>query len=153
MSEVIIVLTLIIVLLLCVIMWNNQQNEATMNKALEGMWVASNDFCNRSGIGSMLLYIGPVAKVTSAYIIVLSKDTLILDERIDLHIKEFPILIQSQEVNKSLEIESESLEEMMPRYQQLILNIGEGKMTWKGIGEPTVYAEFYKDAISVANSI
>lgn len=50
----------LIVIVIIIILYNVYTNSKIINDQIEGLWIADEDFCNRTQIDGMMLYIGPI---------------------------------------------------------------------------------------------
>lgn len=158
---IVIALAIVIVLLVIVIVWNIHQTELTYQSTLNGMWIASTEFCNKSDIDGMMLYINSSGSKCSAYLIMYANNVIILSKNIEISFAWTPnlpnsILTKTAQIYEVIsEDEPESkldFNTIIPRNQTITLDISAGHMTWSSYDPEQLdivqYAEFYKDAIS-----
>lgn len=160
---IIIGLAVVIVVLIVLVVWNYTNTNGIFYNMLEGMWIASDEFCKKSDIDGMMLYIGPPSgRTCKAYLIMYSNNTIILQKQIEIAFG-FSLgssIIQNDIVKAACitEIEPETpddqltLDTILPKDQTIHLSIAQSKMVWSALDpeqeEIIQYAEFYKDNIS-----
>lgn len=89
--EIIIALVLIIIVIL---FYNVYITNKIYNDLYEGLWIADEDFCSKSQIDGLMIYIGPVYKSISgldprsqerkSYLIMYSNDSVIANKKINI---------------------------------------------------------------------
>lgn len=158
---IILCLAIVIVLLVMVVVWNIRQTALTFDSTLNGMWIASTEFCNKSDIDGMMLYINSSGSKCSAYLIMYANNVIILSKNIEIAFAWTPnlpnsILTKTAQIYEVIS-EDEPQDELdfnsiIPRNQTITLDISTGHMTWSSYDpeqdDIVQYAEFYKDAIS-----
>jgi hypothetical protein len=144
----------IIVILICVLVYiYNKCNKYTKD-FITGLWVANKDFCQRSGINGMLLYIGDESAVRPAYMIVYTDNVVVMSQKMDLTINLDIIKnVGTLEIDPLDDDNKTNISDMMPLKQHITIDFVKGKMLWqqKKDDELITYAELYKDNISVNN--
>ena len=145
-------------ILLIILIWNYTQSNKVFYTTLDGMWMASASFCNRSGIDGMMLYVGPdVGGYHKAYLLMYSDNHVVVSKAIELRFgMSLPSLIQKSVITKRVTITpqdpEDTLDDIMPSDQMVTLDLATGRMDWSAwdfeAGETRQYAEFYRDNIS-----
>jgi hypothetical protein len=144
--------------LLIILLWNSNQENKLFYSNLEGMWMASNAFCNKSGIDGMMLYIGPdVGGYHKGYILMYSGDAVVVSRAIELRFSySLPGVLFKSIFTKTATINAQADEDpitdIMPENQTIKMDLSRGCMEWTAWdsdqAEHVQYAEFYRDNIS-----
>lgn len=137
----------LIIILIIFIIYNYIEHNKYFKETLEGLWVADENFCRRSEIDGMLVYIGPYSSETgdhSAYSIMYIGD-VIVNKKFTIKFK-FSTTIPSFEKTGNILLETQENEKLdMPKEQNCVINLIDGKMTWST--DEKNYAELFKDHI------
>lgn len=156
------VVIIALIILLAIAIKNGSDLSHHTKDLLTGLWVGDPEFCNKSDIDGMMLYIGPdVGDSThKAYLIMHSNNSVILQKTINMTVSgASPNLFVSRTITRSLELSDSdddsdmSITSIMPLNQVLTIDTVLGKMTWTGLDESDkecVYAELYKDNLGSA---
>ena len=142
---------LLIILILIIMLYNYNVNSKMYNNVLEGMWSATEEFCKKSEIDGMIVYIGPKQKLNKrkAYLIIHSDNTIISSEEMTISTGiGFPGFLAQSKTTRKIKIETDL--DIMP--DDLIMELDyTGKMIWRAEnddGEMTSYADLLKDNLS-----
>lgn len=148
----------VVIILVIVLIWNSRQVTHVFQSNLAGMWIASNEFCERSGIDGMMVYIGPdIGGYHKAYLIMYSNNTVVLSRAIEIRFgMSMPKLFMNPVITKTITLScqdpDESLDEIMPEKQTLTMDLTCGRMEWTAWDDEQEdyrqYAEFYRDNVS-----
>jgi len=121
---------------------------------IEGMWVASDEFCSRADIDGMMVYIGPAEdfgvfeQTRRAYIIMHSDGVIIAAKNIEISMSGFlmspvPVSLNYKSITLTdMSDDKTSLDNIMPTSMQCELEMSQGKMSW--LDGDITYAELYK---------
>jgi hypothetical protein len=171
--EIIIALILLIII---IVIYNARENKKISNDILEGLWNGDENFCNKSQIDGMMVYIGPIisngwdprCQERKAYLIMYANNSIIANKKFNIVLQESfldkinpfiksnlykTIYLYDESPEEQLEAEVDDislihLSKIMPLIQNMELNLITGKMTWSDPNDETVYAELYKDNLS-----
>jgi hypothetical protein len=113
---------------------------------LEGLWMANDNFCAKSDVDGMLLFVGPrngFFDSRNAYIIIYANDKIVLNEKLVMSLSAWPA---SDYVEKKVSFSGTDIEKIWPAGMKMKLDVGAGHMILES--DDTVYAELYKDTIS-----
>ena len=150
------IFAIIIVIILIILWYINMREIVTIyDEIMEGLWIANEEFCASSDIDGMLVFIGPrigyFSETRKVYIIMFAGNKIAVNEKIEIEISNpFILPILANKIQRQILIVSKNVEKIMPKSMTLTLNIGSGSMTWET--EDTVYAELYKDNLSLKSS-
>jgi hypothetical protein len=147
-KKTIIIASVIVLIIIFVLIWyvNHTGVLEIYDNFMEGLWIASDDFCKRSDIDSMLLFIGPRESDTyKAYMIIFAENKIALNEKLEIRMPYWGMIAQN-DIENQLDINNESLGKIMPLKLSAKIDIGNGKMVWEN--DDIVYAELYKDTLS-----
>jgi hypothetical protein len=119
---------------------------------MEGLWIASDEFCNKSEIEGMLLFIGPrtgfLNESRRAYLIMYAENKIVINEKLTMHISGYGNIWPIRgDVCCDVELDNKTLEKFMPAELTMKVNIGSGSMILEN--DSTVYAELHKDTLSL----
>jgi hypothetical protein len=133
----------IIVLLL---VWIYYSQHRDWNTFCEGLWIAGDDFCVRSDIEGMMIYIGPNIETwcekRKAFMIVYTNHTVVSCSLL-LTING---LCSRKKISVEPDADADSQPSILPENLSAVVSMASGKMTW--YHDDTIYAELYKDAAS-----
>lgn len=123
---------------------------------MNGMWMASDDFCKRSDIDGMLIYIGPAERAfltntRKAYLIMHAEGAIVAAKNIDIKFSGISVSpISPFEYTRTITLTDNDdedspiqLEDMMPTTLKCITCVSQGSMIWVD-DEGTSYAELFK---------
>ncbi len=149
----------VLFLLIIIIIWcyTRKNNSKIYNDLMEGLWIANDDFCNRSEIDGMLVFIGPSddgwfsSENRRIYIIMNASNKIALNEKFEMNLSGFGL--GGSNINKTFKLTdlSGKKSSIFPAEMIMKLDLGLGKMSWEF--DDTTYAELYKDNISRIQSL
>lgn len=163
----------IIIMLMVIVAYYTTRTES-YSQIIEGLWIASEDFCKRSDLGGMLIYIGP--KISSspetrmAYVIMYVSNSVLTSKSVKIIISDniIPCGFGYGLIHKTITFDELELDDMksnnnnfnisdiMPNKLDVEIDIPHGKMIWKAYEaesdefndssktEKTIYAELFK---------
>jgi hypothetical protein len=167
MNKVLIGILIVIVILLIFNLWNFSNIKSDL---FEGLWNASDEFCKKSEIDGMMIYIGPLINFYSnkrkAYLIMHSENNVVVNKKFEISFSSgLSSIITSLFVTNTFyknvylydtELESNSdvndsssipLTEIMPLEQSVKIIVSDAHMIWTGIGKKDTeetFADLYK---------
>lgn len=160
----------IVLVVILIIMYNAYTIKSAADNLLEGMWVASEEFCNESEIDGMFIYIGPPDSSKwerKAYLIMHADNAVITNKKLLINYSNgsifdyFNPLISGLDFYGSISIKEDKdddeldgiseageipLSEIMPSDMEVELDMTTGKMIWAA--DDTIYARLFKDNIA-----
>lgn len=155
-----------IIILMVIISKNRSVSYDILNTGVTGLWMGDPEFCRKSEIDGIMIYIGPKIEdlgAHKAYMIMYANNAIILQKSIQISIAtpsglglftaleiESNIILNDDDSLSSEQTDSQSLAGIMPLNQQMKYSPTLGKMTWTGLdddGQSVVYAEFYRDNV------
>lgn len=133
------ILIAVIIVLVLIIIVQKYKSTKNYNDFYEGLWIASDEFCELSQIDGMMIYIGELNyNKRKAYLIMHSNGQIILNKK---------IIISHSRFNDNIYLsfdqnDDEDEEFIMPLKQKVTINVKKGFMTWEN--NDVTYAEFIK---------
>jgi hypothetical protein len=128
----------------------NSKSPDFVYKYLDGLWVGDEEFCKRADIEGMLVYILTTKdpKVKKASIIMYANNMVVENKVVILTFDESEKIDDYENISLELKIKQKGNKlEIMPKEQDVVLNMVTGKMVWKK--DDTSYAELTKDNLSI----
>jgi hypothetical protein len=153
----------VIIIVLLIMVWRGTTTTQLLHDGIMGMWLADENFCAKSEIDGMMIYIGPnESGVHNAHLLLYSNNAIIAQCDLTINVRPHiytnfnnisrmtatATLASSDYDNNSDAID---LETIMPLQQTLVYEPATGHMTWTGLdrdGKETLYADFYRDNIA-----
>jgi hypothetical protein len=151
----------VILIIILIVFWclhsNRTSNHNALSSGITGLWVGDADFCRKSEIDGIMIYIGkPIDKIHKAYIIMYANNAIIMQKSIELCIMSAVVtssnnsnLVGTVKITEDEKQDDDStlLSSVMPSNQTICWQPAIGKMTWTGSDDDTIYAEFYRDNV------
>jgi len=148
--QIILIAIIVVLLIACFYLYKTSNNNPDfIYNYLDGLWIADDEFCKKSGIDGIMVYIVPTdnAKIKKASLIMHTNNNIVENKVITLNFEDLKNK-DYENVKLNLEIESETeIDYIMPDEQTVTLNITTGTMTWEN--DDTQYAVLIKDNLSV----
>lgn len=155
-SEIFVAVICVLVIIIFVMFVNNKNyNSELYDQYIQGLWIADEDFCKRSDIDEMMVYVGPlVESYRKAFLMMYSGDKVMVAKQFQIEAEDDNILQQfkiSDIMKKNITLSDDSedaimniyIADVMPEDLIMEMSIKEGRMTWMSDDE-TVYANLYK---------
>mgnify|MGYP001346132316 CR=1 FL=1 len=169
-NKILVAVAIIFIIILIVIMIKNRSiQHDVLNIGITGLWMGDPDFCRKSEIDGIMIYIGPKIEgidAHKAYIIMYADNAIILQKSIQISVApttsfslfattefESQITLSDDDSSTDDQSDSQSLAGIMPLNQQMKYSPVSGMMTWTGLdddGRSVVYANFYRDNVGSA---
>lgn len=136
-------ITLILIVLL-VVMWYNISRLQT--DFLEGMWIADEDFCAKSDVDGIMLYIGSGYSEHKCHLIMHANNKVIVNTSFHISVWYWPTF--GSQLSGSISISEDYMTEVFPLAQQFKLSLITGELIWSH--DDTITLDLFKDNISSA---
>ncbi len=138
----------LILIIVCLIIYFWYTNQKNLNIFYEGLWIAGDNFCSRSDLDGMMIYIGPkLEKNTRKAFMVLYTDSNVISQQLILTISGFG---SRKKIKIQCDPDSDHIETILPELLVAYVNMTTGHMVW--YCDDVMYAELYKDSLSTAEA-
>lgn len=135
---------LIVVIVIIIITWYNNHY---CSDYLYGMWEADKEFCEESGVTSMMVMMGPplnkgISDKRKMHVLIYDEESVILNDTLDITIS--PTYSVGDYKYKNIKVNTEN--NVFPEQMRISLSIKNGHMVFYGKDDPDmIYMSLYKD--------
>ncbi len=136
----------LIIICLLVYMWHTDRKNWAI--FCEGLWIAGDDFCSRSDLEGMMIYIGPDLGGSHKAFMIMYTDKNVVSQSLLLGISGFGC---RRKIKVQPDPDSDTAETVLPEVLTARISMAAGRMVW--YCDDTMYAELYKDALSSTEAV